>query len=188
MAHDAEDGGLAVEHFRSYLLLLARTRLRGLPDARLNASDIVQQTLLDAHRQRQQFRGEGPSEMAAWLRRMLACNLADAQRALHRDKRDVDRERSLEAELAASSARLALWLATDQSSPSQQAARNEQALRLDDALAALPDAQREAIVLHNWQGCSLAETAQQLGRTPAAVAGLLHRGLRTLRGLLNEPE
>jgi RNA polymerase sigma-70 factor (ECF subfamily) len=188
MAHNAEDGGLAVERFRSYLLLLARMRLRGLPDARLNASDIVQQTLLEAHRQRQQFRGEGPSEMAAWLRRMLACNLADAQRALHRGKRDIDRERSLEAVLAESSARLASWLAADQLSPSQQAARNEQALRLTDALTALPEPQREAIVLHYWQGCSLAETAQRLGRTPAAVAGLLHRGLRTLRGLLTESE
>jgi RNA polymerase sigma-70 factor (ECF subfamily) len=188
MALDAEDGGLAVERFRSYLLLLVRTRLRGFPDARINASDVVQQTLLDAYRQRQQFRGEGPSEMAAWLRRMLACNLADAHRALHRGKRDVERERSLEAELAESSARLASWLASDQSSPSQQAVRNEQELHVSDALAALPDAQREAIVLHYWQGCSLAETAQQLGRSPAAVAGLLHRGLKTLRGLLTEQE
>jgi len=188
MAHDAEDGGLAVERFRSYLLLLTRARLRGVPEARINASDLVQQTLLDAHRQRQQFRGDGPPEMAAWLRRMLACNFADALRALHRGKRDVNRERSLEAELAESSARLAGWLAADQSSPSQQAARNEQELRLADALAALSDAQREAIVLHYWQGCSLAQTAQQLGRSPAAVAGLLHRGLKALRSLLNEPE
>jgi RNA polymerase sigma-70 factor, ECF subfamily len=188
MAHDAEDGGLAVERFRSYLLLLARARLRGLPEARINASDVVQQTLLDAHGQRQQFRGESPSEMAAWLRRMLACNLADAQRALHRGKRDVDRERSLEAELAESSARLASWLAADHSSPSRQAMRNEQELQLADALSALPDAQREAIVLHYWQGCSLAETAEQLGRSPAAVAGPLNRGLKTLRGLLNERE
>jgi RNA polymerase sigma-70 factor (ECF subfamily) len=90
--------------------------------------------------------------------------------------------------MAESSARLASWLAADQSSPSQQAAQNEQALRLADVLAALPDAQREAIVLHYWQGCTLAETAQQFGRTPAAVAGLLHRGLTALRGLLNEPE
>lgn len=66
--------------------------------------------------------------------------------------------------------------------------QNEQELKLADALAALPSAQYEAIVLHYWQGCSLAETAQQLGRSPAAVAGLLHRGLKTLRGLLNEPE
>lgn len=107
MGGNTEDDGLAVERFRSYLLLLARARLRGVPEARINASDLVQQTLLDAHRQRQQFRGDGPPEMAAWLRRMLACNLADAQRALHRGKRDVDRERSLDAELAESSARLA---------------------------------------------------------------------------------
>ena len=188
MGRNAEDDSLAVERFRSYLLLLARARLRGVPDARLDASDLVQQTLLDAHRQRQQFRGEGPAEMAAWLRRMLACNLADALRALHRGKRDVNRERSLEAELAESSARLASWLAADQSSPSQRAMRNEQELRLADALAALPDVQREAIVLHYWQGCTLAQTAEQLGRSPASVAGLLQRGLKTLRELLNEPE
>jgi RNA polymerase sigma-70 factor (subfamily 1) len=129
MSGNAEDEGLAVERFRSYLLLLAQARLRGMPAARINASDLVQQTLLDAHRQREQFRGEGSAEMAAWLRRMLACNLADALRALHRGKRDVNRERSLEAELAESSARLASRLAADQSSPSQRAMQNEQELR-----------------------------------------------------------
>jgi RNA polymerase sigma-70 factor (ECF subfamily) len=92
MARDAEDGGLAVERFRSYLLLLTQARLRGVPETRINTSDLVQQTLLDAHRQRQQFCGDGPPEMAAWLRRMLACDLANAQRALHRGKLDVNRE------------------------------------------------------------------------------------------------
>jgi RNA polymerase sigma-70 factor, ECF subfamily len=87
-----------------------------VPETRINASDLVQQTLLDAHRQRQLFRGDGPPEMAAWLRRMLACNLADALRALHRGKLDVNRERSLEAELAESSARLAGWLIETMSS------------------------------------------------------------------------
>jgi RNA polymerase sigma-70 factor (ECF subfamily) len=188
MRRVAEDDGLAVEQFRTYLLLLARARLRGLADARIDASDLVQQTLLDAYRQRRQFRGNSPSEMAAWLRRMLACNLADALRALHRGKRDVGRERSLEAELAESSARLGAWLAAEQSSPSQRVTDQERALQLADALAALPDMQREALVLRYWQGCSLAQTAKQLGRSPAAVAGLLHRGLKTLRGLLNKPE
>ncbi len=116
MARDAEDGGLAVERFRSYLLLLTRARLRGVPETGINASDLVQQMLPDAHRQRQQFRGDEPPEMAAWLRCMLACNLADAQRALHRGKIDVNRERSLEAELAQSSARLAGWLIESMSS------------------------------------------------------------------------
>src|SRR5207253_1921329 len=116
--------GLAVEGFRDYLLLLARTQLGPQRGGKIDPSDVVQQTLLDAHRQRQQFRGTNAAEMAAWLRRMLACNLADALRALHRGKRDVARERSLEAALDESSARLQSWLAAEQSSPSQQAVRN----------------------------------------------------------------
>jgi len=124
--------------------------------------------------------------MAAWLRRILACNLADALRALKRGKRDVGRERSLDAALAESSARLEAWLAAEQSSPSQQAMHNEQLQRQADALTLLPEAQRDAVLLHYWQGLSLAEVAVQMGRTPASVAGLLQRGLKTLRELLTE--
>jgi RNA polymerase sigma-70 factor (ECF subfamily) len=188
MGDDAEAGGMAVERFRSYLLLLARMHLGRQAGYRLDPSDLVQQTLLDAHRQRGQFRGRGPAEMAAWLRRMLACNLADAWRAQHRGKRDVARERSLEVELAVSSARLGAWLAAEQPSPSQEAVRNEQQLRLADALTALPEAQREAVVLHYWQGLPLAEVAVAMSRSPASVAGLLQRGLKALRGLLAESE
>jgi RNA polymerase sigma-70 factor (ECF subfamily) len=76
MANDPEGGGPAVESFRAYLMLLARLQLGGRIKGKLDASDVVQQTLLDAVRQRQQFRGQTAAEMAAWLRRMLACNLA----------------------------------------------------------------------------------------------------------------
>jgi len=124
--------------------------------------------------------------MAAWLRQMLACNLADAIRALARAKRDVARERSLEADLEASSARLAGWLAAEQSTPSQQAQRHEEVLRLAEALATLPEAQREALVLRHCQGQSLPAISRRLGRSPAAVAGLLKRGLRELRAQLGE--
>ncbi len=188
MERQEEAEGLAVEQFRSYLLLLARMQLGQQPDHKIDPSDLVQQTLLDAHRQRGQFRGQGSAEMAAWLRRMLACNLADAWRALTRGKRDVSRERSLEAELTDSSARLEAWLAADASSPSQQAVRHEQLLQLTDALAALPEAQREAVVLHYWQSLPLAEVAGRMGRSPASVAGLLQRGLKALRELLAESE
>jgi len=180
--------GLAPERFRAYLLVLAQKQLGGGLRAKLSASDLVQQTLFDAHRRRDQFRGSGPAQMAAWLRRVLACNLADALRGLGREKRDAARERSLEAALDESSARLEAWLAAEQPSPSEQAVRNECLLRLADGLAALPEAQREAIVLHYWQGQSLAVVAAELGRTPAAVAGLLQRGLKTLRTLLAESE
>lgn len=188
MDHDPETHGPAVEAFREYLLLLARLQLGGRAQGKLDASDVVQQTLLDAHRQRQQFRGHSAAEMAAWLRRILACNLADAFRALGREKRDVARERSLEATLDESSARLEGWLIAEQSSPSQKAERAEELVRLAAALATLPEAQREALVLHYWQGKTLAATATELGRSPAAVAGLLQRGLKALRALLTEPE
>lgn len=183
-----EAGDLAVEKFRTYLLLMARMHMGHKLGAKMDPSDIVQQTLLDAHRQREQFRGSTSAEMAGWLRRMLACNLADALRAFARDKRDLARERSLEAALEESSARIEAWLHAEQSSPSQKAERTEDMLRLVEALAELPEAQREAVVLHYWQGQTLAEVAAQLERSVPAVAGLLQRGLKTLRTLLVKPE
>ncbi len=184
---EPEAAGPALERFRAYLHLLARLHLDPRLRARLAPSDVVQQTLLQACQGLAGFRG-GDAELAAWLRRILARNLAHAVRDLGRAKRDVARERSLEEAVNASSARLEAWLAAEQSSPSQQAARNEQVLRLAEALADLPEAQREAVVRHYWQGRSLAEIGAELRRTPAAVAGLLHRGLKQLRGRLQELE
>src|SRR5262249_26393759 len=115
----------------------------------------------------------------------LANNLADAMRNLRRARRDVRREQSLDAALDASSARLAQWLAADQSTPSAQAVQNEDLLRLADALTSLPAPQREAIVLHHLQGLSLRATAHELARSDVATAGLLHRGLKKLRELID---
>src|SRR5262249_23292674 len=143
--------------------------------AKLRPSDIVQQTLLEAHRQRDQIHGRPEEEQAAWLRQLLVHNVADAGRALGRAKRDAGLERSLEAGLEQSSVRLRVALAADQSSPSQQAIRNEQWLRVADAMARLSESQREAVLLHYLQGFSLAEVAGQLGRSEASAAGLLYR-------------
>jgi RNA polymerase sigma-70 factor (ECF subfamily) len=168
------------EKYRSYLLLLARLQLDQRWQARIDPSDLVQQTLLDAHARWHQL-GTENAELAAWLRKALANNLADALRNLNRAKRNVAREQSLDAAIDASSARLAHCLASEQSTPSQQAVRNEDLLRLADALTALPELQREAVILHHLQGCSLADTARALSRTDTATAGLLHRGLKKLR-------
>jgi RNA polymerase sigma-70 factor (ECF subfamily) len=177
----------SLEQFRSYLLLLARMQLDVRPRNRIDPSDIVQQTLLEAHARLEQFHGDD-SDLAAWLRQALVNNLRDAWRALHRERRDVRREQSLEEAVARSSARLEGMLAGPGSSPSRRAVRNEELLRLADALVELPEGQREAIVLHHLQGCSLAETARRLDRTDAAVAGLLHRGLKKLRELMAHGE
>ena len=175
-----------LDGYYQYLLLLARVHLDPRLVRKLDASDVVQQTLLEAYEQWGQFRGQDETELAAWLRQILVHNLDDALRGFRRAKRDVARERSLEDAVDHSSARLEAWLAAEQSSPSQQAMRHERAIRLANALAELPDAQREAIVLQHWHGQSLAEIAEQLGRTRTAVAGLLKRGLKRLRVLLQD--
>jgi RNA polymerase sigma-70 factor (ECF subfamily) len=174
----------APERFRDYLLLLARKHLGGDLRGQLTPSDIVQQTLLEAHRKRGQFRGQSDAELAAWLRQMLAFGIADALRAQGRAKRDAARERSLEAALEASSARLADWLAADQSSPSQRAVRQEELLRLAGALARLPEDQRTAVELKHLHGRPVADIAQAMGRSETAVGGLLRRGMTRLRELL----
>ena len=185
---DAEpETDLALDRYRSYLLLLARLQLETRAQQKLDPSDVVQQTLLEAHAKQRQFRGDDAG-LVAWLRRALANNLRDAVRALRRGKRDARREVSIEAAVEQSSARLGDWLAAHHSSPSQKAARNEDLLRMAEALAALPDAQREAVVLHHLQGWSLSEVATQLQRSDAAVAGLLHRGLQQLRRLMTGQE
>ena len=188
MDRPGEAEGLPLGRFRSYLHLLARLHLDPRLRGKVDPSDLVQQTLLQAHQARQQFRGQTEAELAGWLRQILARTLAHAVRDLARGRRDVGRERSLEEALEQSSVRLETWLATEESSPAEQAERGEQALRLAEALEGLPEAQREVLTLHYWQDWSLADIGRHLGRSRAAVAGLLHRGLRQLRTSLREGE
>jgi RNA polymerase sigma-70 factor (ECF subfamily) len=183
MSLASRDEVLSLERYRSYLYVVARLRLQGQHDGRIDPADMVQQTLLEAHQQRQRFQGTTPAEMTAWLRRILAHNLGDAFRALHRECRDVRRERPLHAAGGPEGA-LAAVLAAPGDSPGEQAAAHESAARLADALLRLPEAQREALVLQYWHGMTLAEIAGRLERTPVAVAGLLRRGLVRLRELL----
>jgi RNA polymerase sigma-70 factor (ECF subfamily) len=171
-----------LERFRDYLALLARLQITpGLRD-RVDLSGVVQQTLLEACQAlKLEDRRRTPAETAAWLRSILGHNLADGLRKLATGKRDASRERSLATALEESSARLGDWLAARQSSPSQRAVRQEEFLRVSQAMARLPENQRRAIELHYLQGAPLAVIAQEIGVTKAAVAGLLHRGLRSLR-------
>ena len=174
---------LGLEQFRSYLALLARSLHR--VDAN-EASDLVQKTLLTACLQQEQFRGTTPRELAAWLKQILRNQAIDAYRQRRRLKRDVGREVSLDENVDGSLARAEAWLAAVDSTPSDRASREEELLRLADALTRLPDTQREAIVLHHLQGLKLAVIAERLGRTEAAVVGLLQRGLKQLRQRLDD--
>lgn len=172
-----------LEQFREELLLLARlnapTRLQG----KVDASDIVQQTLLKAHDNREQFRGETVEELAGWLRRILTNVLVDTYRTFT-GKRDVALERSLEVSMDQSSANVGALLQAQQSSPSAGAIRREEVCRLIEALSELPDDQRTAIELHHLQSMPVSEVSRWMDRSEASVAGLLRRGLKALRFLL----
>lgn len=188
MNREPKDADLNLENYREYLRLLAQLQLDQQLLGKVDLSGVVQQTMLEAYQALPRYERQDTDHLAAWLRRILANNLADEIRKLKTGKRDLSRERSLEAELQRSSNRLQAWLDDGQSSPSRHAQRQEQALQLSAALAKLPDAQREALVLRHFRDRSLAQIAQDLGRSHAAVAGLIKRGLQQLRTELRDWE
>jgi RNA polymerase sigma-70 factor, ECF subfamily len=177
-----------LEDYREYLGLLARLQLGTRLRSKLDASDIVQQAILQAHTARDQFRGSSEAEWLGWLRAILANALASSARKFSAEARDLGRERSLEAALDQSSSRLACLLSADQTSPSQGAVRAEEVLGLAHAMAALPEDQRRVIELHHLKGLPVAEVADVLGKSRPAVAGLLFRALKALRSQLDGRE
>ncbi|HEV3118952.1 MAG TPA: sigma-70 family RNA polymerase sigma factor [Gemmataceae bacterium] len=179
------ESAAGLERYREYLRLLARLQIDPRLKGKVDASDLVQQAFLRAYQALGQLRGKTEAEVAAWLRQILARTLANAVRDYSREKRDVGLERSLGAALDASSSRLEAWLAADTPSPSQHAERNEQLVHLAEALRALPDLQREALLLRYCHGKTVHEIGVQFGRSRAAVASLLRRGLKQLRERLN---
>ena len=188
MSSEPEGPERNLEDYRDYLRLLAQLQLDRELQGKIDLSGVVQQTMLEAYQAFPKCGFQNADQQAAWLRRILANNLADEIRKLRTGKRDVSRERSLDAALEQSSNRLQAWLAADQSSPSVHVRRQEQALLLSTALVKLPEAQREALMERHFHGRSLAQIAEHLGRSHAAVAGLLKRGLQHLRDQLRDSE
>jgi RNA polymerase sigma-70 factor (ECF subfamily) len=181
-------GSVPLDRFRDYLALLARLQLDDRLKGKVDLSGVVQQTLLEAHQASGQLEGRSEEEITAWLRRALANNLADEIRRLSAQRRDVTREQSLQAALDQSAARIDAWLAIESSGPEAQLIRQEQAVRLAQALAALTEDQRQAIEQHHLLGRPVADVAEDLGRRPGAVGALIARGLTKLRELLRESD
>ncbi len=177
--------GPLLEQYRSYLALLARLQIGPKLQGKCDASDVVQDVFLKAHRDFGQFRGHTEAEWLAWLRRLLATSLADLVRHYcGTQRRDVRRERPLGGALDQSSHVLDGALVAPYSSPSQQAARHEQIVLLADALARLPADYREVIILSHLEGLSFPEVAQRMQRTLDSVKNLWARALGRLRRTL----
>jgi RNA polymerase sigma-70 factor (ECF subfamily) len=184
---DSRALGALFELYDGYLTLLARLRLGGRLVGKVDASDVVQETFLQAHRAFAHFRGSSEGEVVQWLRQILVSRLAKQVRRYHEtERRNVGLERSLGARLDGSSSAMGSALAAAGSSPSQKASRREQAVLLANALERLSADHREVIVLHHLQGLTFAETAKRMQRSPGAVEKLWVRSLVALRRELGD--
>lgn len=170
--------------YQGYLHVLARAQLGRQLRGKCESADVVQMTLLEAHRDFAGFQGSRENELLAWLRRILAHNLYNEARRYAAQQRDAAREVSLDqvrAGVEHSSVALARGLAADAPSPSQEATRREDAVRLADALSHLPEDYQTVLLLRVFEELPADEVAARMGRTAGAVRMLQMRALLALR-------
>ena len=181
--------GSLLELYRNYLSLLARIEIGRRLQGKLDASDLVQETFLEAHRNFARFQGTGEPQFVRWLRQILAAKVANLVRHYFGTQgRDVRLEQELAVDLDNSSRLLGQELADSLTSPSQQAVQREQAVLLADALGRLPEHYREVIILRHLEGLTFPEVALRMGRTQDSVEHLWVRALAHLRQVFGEAE
>jgi RNA polymerase sigma-70 factor (ECF subfamily) len=194
MLADAKGGGDAalgslLELYRNYLRLLARIEVGRRLQGKLDASDLVQETFLDAHRNFARFRGKDEPQFVRWLRQILAAKVADAlRRYLGTQGRDIRLEQELAADLDNSSRMLGVDLAASLTSPSMQAVKREQGVLLANALEKLPEDYRNVIILRHLTGLTFPEVARRMQKTQDSVEKLWLRALARLRQVFGDEE
>ncbi|OWK34750.1 sigma-70 family RNA polymerase sigma factor [Fimbriiglobus ruber] len=181
-AGDPATLGRLLELYRNYLRLLARIEIGRRLQGKVDASDVVQEVFLDAHRYFPSFRGEAEPQFVHWLREILAGTLANqVRRYLGTRARDARLEREIGGDVNHSSFALGLIPADRGSSPSEHASKGEQTLLIAEALSRLPEDYQTVIVLRHLEGLSFPQIAERMGRTVDSVEKLWLRGLTKLR-------
>jgi RNA polymerase sigma-70 factor (ECF subfamily) len=174
---------------RGYLQIVARAQVESSLRAKVDASDLVQETLLEAFRDFQRFGGNSEQEWLAWLKRILAHNAADFIRryrgtAKRQARREVPIRRPQDSTLAPGAAEPAAPCAT----PSQEFLRIDDGLRVTAALAELPPDYQEVIVLRNLQRLPFNEVAERMERSRPAVQMLWMRAIKKLQEAMGDAE
>ncbi|REJ88438.1 MAG: RNA polymerase subunit sigma-70 [Planctomycetota bacterium] len=175
-------------HCRSYVGLVARTQVESWMRAKVDASDLVQQTLLEAHRGFAKFQGQTEAEWLAWLRQILSHNTVDFIRRYRTDKRRVGREVPLNVPGNGALSSYFRDPEGDCETPSRILAEQEQEIELANAIAQLSDDHREVIILRNLQRLPFDEVAERMERSRPAVQMLWMRAVRRLEQILRKPE
>jgi len=172
---------------RSYAMILAQAQVGSWMQAKVDPSDLVQQSMLEAYRAFDSFHGQTGAEWLAWLRRILHRNAIDQARHFGgAEKRQVGREISLEGAATIDDAMGVPEPAADSLTPSEQLLVHERELMVAEALARLSADYREVILLRNLRGLSFQEVARQMNRSRPAVQMLWMRALRQLQTLLTQ--
>lgn len=177
--------GEVLEACRGYLLMVAQRELAPTLQAKGGASDLVQETFLEAQQDFAQFQGQSAEELLAWLRQVLLNRLANFRRHYRGTaKRNVAREIALDPRNRACGAP---DIPARVSTPSKFAVANERAIALERALLRLPEEYRRVILLRHDEGHSFEEIGQQLGRTANAARKLWVRAIEQLEAQLDVP-
>jgi RNA polymerase sigma-70 factor (ECF subfamily) len=171
---------------RAYVNVVARAQVESWLRTKVDASDLVQQTLLEAHRGLPNFQGQTEGEWLAWLRRILSHNTADFVRQYGgTGKRAVRREVRLNRPAGDDSA--AGFDPSDPGpTPSQIVQQRERELQVAEAVTTLPEDYQEVIQLRNLQRLPFDEVARRMGRSRPAVQMLWMRALRRLQEVLEQ--
>ncbi len=168
-----------LERRRPILISLAEALLSPAFRGHIDASDLVQQTLMEAHCNIDELSKLDDAPLLAWLHSALKHNVLDAVRHLRTAKNNVARNVRI-GDLQNSFVRLEQLLVAHDTSPSQVLQRNEDISRMLAALQTLPSNQRMAVILKHLRGHTLKEVSEMLEVSESAVAGLLHRGRQQL--------
>lgn len=172
---------------RNYLGLMARTQVEGRIRNRVDPSDLVQQTLLEAYRAFPRFNGATEGEWLAWLKQILNHNAADFVRYHQTGKRQAKKEVHLDNQPSDASTPGGMANLSDSiETPSQELMRKERELQLADAIAQLAPDYQEVIILRNLQRLPFDEVAQRMERSRPAAQMLWMRAIHKLQEVLGE--
>jgi RNA polymerase sigma-70 factor, ECF subfamily len=186
-AGDLEALGALLAIYRRYLSVIARGQIGRQLRAKVDASDLVQETCLEAHRHFSQFRGTTEVEFRAWLRSILAGLIGSSVRHYRGTKcRDIRLERPIAHSTADNSQQVQHELTTPSATPSEQVVRREASGRLDRAIEELPPDYRQVIILRHRQGLPFGQVAAEMGRSIDSVEKLWFRALGQLRERLRD--
>ncbi len=172
--------GNLIERYRKYLLLIANQDIGPELKTKMGASDVVQDSLINAQVHFEQFHGTSEREFKAWLKAILTNDIRKCHRHFATQKRDANLEINLQEQ-----SNVGRMLHDAQLTPSSDAIEKEKSNAIRIALASLSPDQQQVIRLRNFELLNYDEIGKRMGRSEAAARKLWARSIESLKDHLN---